>query len=585
MNLLEIKKLICFCLLLSSIFLIPCHSKAQSTDLLVNEFGRLDAVCREESADDLKLMLESAKRMLQIGQQLKVDSMIVMANYYKAEVLHNLGSYDAALKLCFDNIKMAETLRHGRSLVDYPVLMGRVYQMLADLENAQVFMKKAKENAISCGLFKDTLQINYEIGYNMTMMGDHQKGIDLIKTNLEAARKTNNGDDLVLGIDNLAILYAELGENEKALATELELLEMPHFWTENLIRVGVNIHLSEMYINLKDWHNAQIYQIEAMKHAKVLKSNDWYLECYKMQALIAEGTGDYQNALANHKLYMDMKDSVFQSQYDEKMAGMTTLYDLESKQKSILALENDQQLKTNQIRLQQIFLLLALLGALGVFMWVNNRNLKKTNLLKEAFAQDLIKVQDDEQQRISKELHDSVGQQILFIKNRLQRLESQPDPQLVASVDTALEEVRNISKDLYPNQLEQYGLVSAVDSLCEITHESSGIFVSSDLEGIDSKLSRQAKINCYRIIQESINNTIKHANASAIRITSVLQANEIELTIQDNGTGFDKTVLEQKAATSFGMINMEERIKMLRGKFNLDTGLGKGVKLTFTIPV
>jgi signal transduction histidine kinase len=205
-------------------------------------------------------------------------------------------------------------------------------------------------------------------------------------------------------------------------------------------------------------------------------------------------------------------------------------------------------------------------------------------LLKERFAQQLLATQEEERQRIAKDLHDSVGQNILFIKNQLLSKEKDDD-KLLKSIDTAIEEVRNISKDLYPNQLQKYGLASAVDALSEQVKDSTGIFISSDLQGIDEALNKNVQINFYRIIQEFVNNTVKHADATAIRITTEQSAKELKLIVQDNGKGFDVAQLKTKANTSFGMLNMEERIKMLKGKVEIESEIGKGTKSVFTIPI
>ena len=128
------------------------------------------------------------------------------------------------------------------------------------------------------------------------------------------------------------------------------------------------------------------------------------------------------------------------------------------------------------------------------FTWYNSR---KNLRLKEEHSHQLILSQEKERQRISKELHDSIGQNMLFIKNQLIK---ENHPVLLTSVNETLEEVRNISKDLYPNQLERYGLAAAVDALAEKVKESSSIFVSHDLEGFGKEITADKQINYYCII-------------------------------------------------------------------------------------
>jgi two-component system, NarL family, sensor histidine kinase DegS len=98
-------------------------------------------------------------------------------------------------------------------------------------------------------------------------------------------------------------------------------------------------------------------------------------------------------------------------------------------------------------------------------------------------------------------------------------------------------------------------------------------------------LTKENVLNCYRIVQECINNTLKHAKATAIRITGEMIENKFQLVIQDNGIGIEKNFLQNKVNTSFGMLNMYERTRIMNGKLHIDSKPGKGTKLQFTIPI
>jgi signal transduction histidine kinase len=220
-----------------------------------------------------------------------------------------------------------------------------------------------------------------------------------------------------------------------------------------------------------------------------------------------------------------------------------------------------------------------------IVLLINHRKNKLEKTLWEQFSAQLIQAQETERQRISKELHDSVGQNILFIKSQIHKHFADSNPSLSQSVDNALEEVRSISKDLYPNQLDQYGLISAIDDLCEKIKESTTIFVSSDVQLPEVNLSKETQINCFRIVQECVNNSIKHAKATAIRITGELAGGNFVLIVQDNGVGFEIERVQAKVHRSFGLLNLQERIRLLKGKFDLESAPGRGTKSIFTIPI
>ncbi|MDF2437789.1 MAG: signal transduction histidine kinase [Bacteroidota bacterium] len=312
----------------------------------------------------------------------------------------------------------------------------------------------------------------------------------------------------------------------------------------------------------------------------IMETNQYLSELY-------EQTGDNKNAFRHYKEFIEAKDSIFNTENTKKnvQAEMNFEFDKKQAQKSmehekqVVALEAENRIQKNTRNFIIVLSFMTLLLVASGFVYFNN---KRTLELRELHAQQLIIAQDKEKQRISKELHDSIGQNILFIKNQMIK---NNELRLMSSVDETLEEVRNISKNLYPNQLEKYGLSAAVEALAEKTKQSSDIFVSCDLEGFRDSIPPGHQINYYRIIQECITNTVKHADATALRITATKKEGNIELIIQDDGKGFSKTALAKKAQQSFGMLNIEERIKSLKGRYELETSPGKGTKHIFIIPI
>ncbi len=577
------KKQSCLFLLLLS---FPFWSTAQTDQrLLSNTYAHLDSIGQAaQMADNVPLVIEVNKKMLDIGKQLHNDSLVMRAQFVLAQALAFYGIFDVALQNYHEVLTMAEGANTCYYKVKTAHLIGTVHQNLKDWTRSQEFFQQAKKNAIACGRFNDTVLINIDDARNRLNLGRREEGIQLMEQNLHIARQIKDTAAVFYGLNNLSNLLAEAGQFEKAMQVGLEAFQYEAYLGD-LEKAQMYQRLSQIALSLKDLKHAQHYVDEGLKYARISQQNDMLIQCYRNQADIYNLQHNYKGAMENLGLYSDLKDSIYQQEYDAKTSVMIALYDLESKQKTIALLEKDQQIKNAQLQQQQVLMLAGLLALLASILFIRFRNQRKVNQMREAFGQDLLKAQEQERQRISRELHDSVGQNILFVKNRLQRLSPPPETALVESVDAALEEVRNIAKDLYPNQLEQYGLSSAVENLCETAQESSGIFISSDLQGIDEKLNMEAQINCYRIIQECINNAIKHAQASSIRIISSFHPGKVELTVQDNGKGFDKSTLEHKASRAFGMINMEERIKMLRGKLDLESAANKGTKLTFSIPI
>jgi signal transduction histidine kinase len=509
----------------------------------------------------------------------------IEAQIHKASALSSLSMFDQSLKLIYDLLKLAErkNLLLTQSKLNYD--LGQIYFSMRDFKQYLACNQKAKENAIKAKSFDDTLKINGEIGLALVGLGKKEQGIFLLKQTISELKKGDDEMATLTAIDNLSNAYLENGDVRQALKYQLEIYHMPLVNKNLIAKAGINQHLAEIYIEAKEYGNAQKYVSLAIQYAKQLGSIDWLFDCFKNQATIYESQGNYKLALDFHEQYVTLKDSVYQKNYDVKMSAAANFYELEHKQNEIQFLANEKLL--NQAKIERLYLIIAtlVLLLLVIIMFIHHRKNRREKIMRRQFSMQLIQAQENERQRISKDLHDSVGQNILFIKNKVQKLFANQPNELNQSIDAALEEVRNISKELYPNQLEQYGLISAIEGLCEKVKESTSIFISSDIELPNENFSKDTRINCYRIVQECVNNTIKHARANAIRITGKLVDNHLQLIIQDNGIGFEKSKLSQNANRSFGMLNLAERVRLLNGKFDVETSIGKGTKSWFLIPI
>jgi signal transduction histidine kinase len=550
----------------------------------IKRFAELDSIFDAELENNPDKVVAIVNEQKEIALSINNDSLLFKANYNKASSLNDLSIYDQSLEILFQLLKEAENKQDRINVAKVQYNISSIFFQMGDYQRCYTEFNKAKQFSIEAKQFKDTASINSEIALCQVALGKVKEGIALQEKCIALLKTYTDDEDLVKAIDNLSNSYYEIEDYRTSLNYQLQLLKYPSVFESLYRKTGVHQHLAELYFFVGNYDSAQYFVTKAIQYGKELKSDFWLFDCYKNQSAIYEAKGNFKEALAYHKLYLAGKDSVFQKDYASKMSAVANLYELEKKQSKISNLSKDKKLATAKIQGLSLGLLVLFLASVVAGLYFVYRKNKQDKLLKERFAQQLLATQEEERQRIAKDLHDSVGQNILFIKNQLLSKEKDDD-KLLKSIDTAIEEVRNISKDLYPNQLQKYGLASAVDALSEQVKDSTGIFISSDLQGIDEALNKNVQINFYRIIQEFVNNTVKHADATAIRITTEQSAKELKLIVQDNGKGFDVAQLKTKANTSFGMLNMEERIKMLKGKVEIESEIGKGTKSVFTIPI
>lgn len=259
------------------------------------------------------------------------------------------------------------------------------------------------------------------------------------------------------------------------------------------------------------------------------------------------------------------------------------LYELDIKYKTKL---KDQEIALAQSQLktktQNIIVLASLLAILTLVListslWYQRKQIlfKKEN--EEKFTQMLMENTEEERRRIARDLHDSVGHELLSVKNSLSNQINITE----GKIDEILNEVREISRNLFPVMFEEVGLCNSLEQLAETTYKSSGVFVNTQLNYTYGKLNSSIELNIYRIIQEALNNIVKYAEAKSCLIGIEEINNEVIITIKDNGKGFD---VEEtlKTGKAFGLISMQQRAKSIGAHLQIQSSK-EGTTIVLTI--
>ncbi len=219
--------------------------------------------------------------------------------------------------------------------------------------------------------------------------------------------------------------------------------------------------------------------------------------------------------------------------------------------------------------------------------------LKRKQSAQEEFSRRLINAHEAERSRVAAELHDSIGQTLAMIKNRavfgaqmIDNPEAKEQLEAITSQTTqAISEVREISYNLRPYLLENLGLTRAIKSLVGKIEEFHLLKIESRIDDVDDLFAPEAEMSVYRIVQESLNNVAKHSDADEAALTIEKTDGIITIKIEDDGCGFDKNAPPKTDAGSggFGLLGINERVRMLGGSLDIQTGKGKGTKLMIKI--
>jgi signal transduction histidine kinase/ligand-binding sensor domain-containing protein len=229
---------------------------------------------------------------------------------------------------------------------------------------------------------------------------------------------------------------------------------------------------------------------------------------------------------------------------------------------------------------------IVLIGVVFLLYRFRMTQLQKAGAAQEAFSRQLIESQEQERKRIAQELHDGLGQELLVIKNRamLGLAVEEKDEQfgeIQDSVTDALNEVRSIAYNLRPLHLERLGLTATLEEMIEEVEEISGIEINCSIEPVDDLFTKENEINFYRIVQESLNNVVKHSGARRASVEIFRENQSVFLNVKDDGRGFDASATGSEKG--LGLNGIAERVKILGGKHSIDSETGKGTTVSIEI--
>jgi signal transduction histidine kinase/ligand-binding sensor domain-containing protein len=232
-----------------------------------------------------------------------------------------------------------------------------------------------------------------------------------------------------------------------------------------------------------------------------------------------------------------------------------------------------------------------------IFYGINKRIriIKKEKELQQEFTQKLINSHEEERKKLSAELHDSLGQDLVIIKNSANMALKNQDPnsdtskfikQITEISSSALQNVRVISHNLRPAELDKLGLTETIKSIIDKVSSASEIVFESDVDIIDNVFEKNNEVGYCRIIQECLNNIMKHSKATRATIQIKSTEDRIITIIKDNGVGFnyDETKMDSSKST-FGITGLIERVKMLNGTIKINSSKEKGTEIVITNPV
>ena len=224
-----------------------------------------------------------------------------------------------------------------------------------------------------------------------------------------------------------------------------------------------------------------------------------------------------------------------------------------------------------------------------VFLRRKFNQLKHDRNRQIEFSNKLIENQEIERKRIAGELHDSIGQDLLIAKNKLILKLNSGDEGYVEEVSQILsrsiDDISKISHNLHTSELDELGLSLAIEAMIERVAVASEINFILKIDNVDGLIKKDDQINLFRIIQEAVNNIIKHSRATEATIKSTLSKDYLTLEISDNGVGLVKDASEKLNRPHFGLSGMKERTNLVNGKLTISSKKNNGTIIKLMVPI
>jgi len=298
--------------------------------------------------------------------------------------------------------------------------------------------------------------------------------------------------------------------------------------------------------------------------------------------------GDFKAAAKWQKTAMDKRMSADQAQASEQVRLLGVLLDLKSKELTIH--DNQKEILVQQNRLQKTRLgltitIFLIIGFVFIILWLQQRNRVKLQVQQIQSAKRIIEMEENEKAKIARELHDITGQLVLGITGEIENLDL-PDTRLKEEIKGKIKDlgksIRQISHRMNKAMLDNFTFEELILGQCEDIRKVVGLQIHLEMPEEPLVLKEEVVLHAYRIVQELLTNAGKYAKDSFVSIVFLKTATELILTYNDNGPGFDSSLIEK---SGMGLMNIFERAKLLNGTAKVTSSPGDGTSWEIKFPL
>jgi two-component system, NarL family, sensor kinase len=554
-----------------------------------------------------KAMFDSAiyfhQKALGIRQGLR-DELGMASSYNNLGLTYDTKSdYTNAMDYYIRSLRIREKLNDSSGMSAAYANIARTHAKKGNRPlSKQYFLKALKLREQTADSFW-VAQYATALGFSYYEDNNYDTALTYFNRAVRLARSFEDMESVATLLNNIGNLYGETGRvregvkfHEEALSIQKSMQDSSGIYTSLL-------SLAQAYGFAGDYTKAVAYSKQAESVlGKIDADPKMMMDYYEVTAELYKKQGDYRRALEAYTTYNIYKDSLIKLENTNIVTEIQAKYesekkDLEISKKNLALAEADYNIQKRNTIAVGLIVLIIILATLS-YLFYNRYKLKKEKELadeiikqQELRSKAIIDAEEKERIRIAKDLHDGIGQQLSAIKINFSAFKDafigkENDGKYMAllnMVDDAVKEVRSVSHDMMPNALLRFGLVAATREFIDKIAMSGSLKVDLQIIGLNERLENTTETVLYRVLQEVVNNIIKHAEASKISIQFIKYEHSLNLILEDNGKGFDTSAMNE--FKGIGLKNIISRIEYLNGTVHFDSSHGRGTTVDIDIPI
>ena len=542
-----------------------------------------------------ELLHEYAQKAIGIAENIKNDSLLAYSIMAIASYHFNKSNYDLSIEKAIASIHILEKRSDAAGILKAKTVMAQVYQLKNDLPRAQQILQ---ENLLLFPKIQDAkikITTLHTLANVYGMEGKYTEALALDSQGLKLCDIENTVFHKSSFYDNMANCYMYSNRFAEAEKYFRLCLQIDSSFDNKKQQADTYLNLGTLMLMQKKYAEARTYLNTAISLSTATGYKQGTYGAYLSLSEVYKALNETDNTFTALTRAAALKDSLINEKTENRIVELETVYQTQQK---------EQRLKLQQVEItKKNYLIWGLILGIGLlllagFAFYRKRAVQQAlRLQSEVIKQQdmatraVINAEENERKRIATGLHEGVAQMMSAAKMNLSAIEHElvfTDEKQKSSfekamnmVDESCKEIRSVSHQVMPNALLKSGLINAVREFLDKI-DNRIIKINLHTEGLQERLDSNTETVLYRVIQECVNNVIRHSGANNLDIALIKDADGIAATVEDNGKGFDTA--DQKKFEGIGLKNISSRVTFLKGTVDFDSSPGKGTLVAIHIP-